>query len=72
MKGLKELIIEHGLNVNNAKDVVHATTVATNTILEGKVQEQRLLQQKVLEIFLNLEELDFPNYITFNIISHHH
>ena len=24
------------------------------------MQEQRLLQQKVLEIFLNLEELDFP------------
>ena len=68
MKGLKELI-RHGLNVNNVKDVVHATTVATNTILEGKVQEQRLLQQ-VLGI-LEFEELDFPNYITFNIISHH-
>ena len=40
VKGLKELIIEHGLNVNNAKDVVHATVVATNTILEGKVQER--------------------------------
>ena len=57
---LKELIIEHGLNVNNAKDVVHATTVATNTILEGKVQEQRLLQQKVFRDILEFRKVRFP------------
>ena len=58
VKGLKELIIEHGLNVNNAKDVVHATTVATNTILEGKGARTALITTK--RDILEFRRVRFP------------
>ena len=60
VKGLKELIIEHGLNVNNAKDVVHATTVATNTILEGKGATTALITTKGFRDILEFRRVRFP------------
>ena len=60
VKGLKELIIENGLNVNKAKDVVHATTVATNTILEEKGARTALITTKGFRDILEFRRVRFP------------
>ena len=60
VKGLETLIKENNLSFKNAKEVVHATTVATNTVLEGKGAKTALITTKGFRDILEFRRVRFP------------
>ena len=60
VNGLKFLIRQNGLNFKNAKDVIHATTIATNTILEAKGAETALITTCGFRDVLEFRRVRFP------------
>ena len=67
VSGLESLIKEKGLNPKNAKNVVHATTVATNTVIEGKGANTALITTKGFRDILEFRRVRFPEL--YNLLA---
>ena len=70
VKGLRKLIEENNLSFNNVKDVVHATTVATNTVLEGKGAKTALITTKGFRDILEFRRVRFPELYNLQYKKH--
>ena len=60
ISGLKELMDDSALHAKDATDIVHATTVATNTILEGKGAHTGLITTEGFRDVLEFRRVRFP------------
>ena len=64
--GLRALMDEHSLAADTITRVVHATTVATNAILEGKGARTALITTQGFRDVLELRRLRIPEMYTLN------
>ncbi len=58
--GLQELFQDHGLSSTEAESVIHATTVATNSILEGKGAKMALITTGGFRDVLEMRRIRIP------------
>lgn len=64
--GVRSLIDDHGLDPRDASDVVHATTVATNTVLEGRGALTGLVTTEGFRDVLEFRRVRFPELYNLN------
>lgn len=60
VEGLQSILDELGANAGQVEELVHATTVATNTVLEGKGAKTALVTTRGFRDILELARLRFP------------
>lgn len=68
-EGIKLLLVEEGISTEEISDVVHATTVATNAILEGKGAHTGLITTQGFRDVLEFRRVRFPELYNLSYIK---
>lgn len=66
LNGVEQLLVELGATPDQIEEVVHATTVATNTILEGKGAKTALVTTKGFRDLVEIARLRVPQLYNLN------
>ena len=68
-EGIKLLLVEEGISTEEISDVVHATTVATNAILDGKGAHTGLITTQGFRDVLEFRRVRFPELYNLSYIK---
>ena len=68
-EGIEILLVEEGISAEEISDLVHATTVATNAILEGKGAYTGLITTQGFRDVLEFRRVRFPELYNLGYIK---
>src|ERR1043166_5579615 len=67
--GVESLLREHGIEAREVDAVVHATTMATNAVLEGKGARTGLITTAVFRDVLEFRRVRVPDLYTLDYVK---